>query len=478
MLDYPSAQDSLVHSALSWHHDSIFGLTHQSSCVICSDYVIHVTAASSQKHGTTIHEVVVQRHTQGDVPIHPRRCSRYDIPDGAESKKRVDETEYLHLVGRMTRYRRERDDALASLQRLQDEMKEMMRENERLRERVRRGGCTPLSPVGEQISDSPRGMVAADPEYRTHTHDPSYPIRPSEVHLRRVIGIHGGVTECHSSAAQPPLREHETADLDLSRSPVYSRGINSRINSFAQLQSDSAEVETDDSRIQPNSVVTTQSTQLIEALEDLSLSSFQYPSAPDSPPKIAPPSHTLAAPRRQYPDTTPSITTRPETSIPNPRTNVTIYVDASLWGIGFTCGKYWLSWPFKYSWNSDDRDNNWAELVAIEMGLRTIICAFKRSILLDVYSDNQGVLQSLKTGFSSNAQHKDALREIAGLMKAYDVVLNPIWIPSLENPADGPSRGRFGAKELVFPWSAAAPARLKPFVDAPVSPDDITDQHQ
>ncbi|KAG6887565.1 hypothetical protein C0992_011788 [Termitomyces sp. T32_za158] len=52
-----------------------------------------------------------------------------------------------------------------------------------------------------------------------------------------------------------------------------------------------------------------------------------------------------------------------------------IFVDSSGWGIGFVHNDRCMAWKLTPGWNADGRDNNWAEMVAVELGLLVIASA-------------------------------------------------------------------------------------------------------
>lgn len=141
-----------------------------------------------------------------------------------------------------------------------------------------------------------------------------------------------------------------------------------------------------------------------------------------------------------------------------------IYVDSSSWGIGFIMGDRWLAWKLKDGWKVKERDNNWGEMVAVELGLRVLIAAGHHSRTITVRSDNTGVVRSLVTGISKNYQQNVILQKILQLCDTYQIKITPKWIPTKDNPADKPSRGVFPSRALLFPNPPPLPSHLTNFI--------------
>ncbi|KAF8156073.1 hypothetical protein B0H34DRAFT_639384, partial [Crassisporium funariophilum] len=81
-------------------------------------------------------------------------------------------------------------------------------------------------------------------------------------------------------------------------------------------------------------------------------------------------------------------------------------------------------------------------LVAVELGLRSLIAAGYRSTAITVRSDNQGVVGALEKKTWCNRHGLDVvLQKILDLCNDNSITLKPRWVPTKMNPADGPSRG-------------------------------------
>ncbi|CDO73728.1 hypothetical protein BN946_scf185015.g56 [Trametes cinnabarina] len=126
-------------------------------------------------------------------------------------------------------------------------------------------------------------------------------------------------------------------------------------------------------------------------------------------------------------------------------TDLDVWVDASsAWGIGLITGATWDAWkwavPYE-TWHSDGRDIGWAEMVAIELALRTLEEAGIRDADVLIRSDNEGVIHALQRGRSRNFQVNLSIRRTEALCMALNIVIRPIYVNAKINRADPVSRG-------------------------------------
>lgn len=150
--------------------------------------------------------------------------------------------------------------------------------------------------------------------------------------------------------------------------------------------------------------------------------------------------------------------------IPPPPLPSPIFVDASLWGIGFVHGDRGLAWRLSPGWKSDGRDIGWAEMVAIELALLAVVAAGFRRVHFIVHSDNQGVIGALASGRSRNPQQNFVLRRIVSGFLEHRIWFSVSYIPSAENPADPPSHGIFPPFLRNFAFTPSLPNPLRPFI--------------
>jgi hypothetical protein len=144
---------------------------------------------------------------------------------------------------------------------------------------------------------------------------------------------------------------------------------------------------------------------------------------------------------------------------------VPIFVDASTsFVIGFWWEGRYLDWCLLDGWHADGRDIGWAEMVAIELGLRSVIAAGFRNAHFILRSDNQGVVGAFKAGMSRNPAQNAILRHIIFLFQEHSLWFSTVWVASEDNPADAPSRGVFPSSARCFAHPPRIPFHLKDFV--------------
>ncbi|CAK5270747.1 unnamed protein product [Mycena citricolor] len=115
---------------------------------------------------------------------------------------------------------------------------------------------------------------------------------------------------------------------------------------------------------------------------------------------------------------------------------IQFFVDASTsWGIGVVFDGVWQRWRLTHSALRDGRDIGWAEMIAIELGLRLAIHQNHSDVHFNVHSDNAGVLGALSSGKSRSMEQNRVLRRIVALLRT-----SSIWIsctPQLPPPSRG-----------------------------------------
>ena len=153
-----------------------------------------------------------------------------------------------------------------------------------------------------------------------------------------------------------------------------------------------------------------------------------------------------------------------------------IFVDASGTGIGFVFRTQWLAWKFKKNpkipLGGDGRIvMSWAELIAVEVGIRALIAAGHRSTAITVFSDNTGVIDALnKKTWCQKHGLEESLQIILILCGVYRIELRPRWVSTKDNLADKPSRGVFPPRSLSFKYPPKLPVRLLELLELAVQP--------
>ncbi|KAE8181185.1 hypothetical protein CF328_g8920, partial [Tilletia controversa] len=142
--------------------------------------------------------------------------------------------------------------------------------------------------------------------------------------------------------------------------------------------------------------------------------------------------------------------------------DINLFVDASSdWGVGIWWDGHSASYRLHPDWRSrgDGRDIQFAEALAIEVGLLHVLSTGFRSAALVVYTDNTGVQFGVPRGRMRNAAATSVIDRIHALQVDRDVVIHIRRVASADNPADGPSRGirkEPGLPTIVLPALVAA----------------------
>jgi hypothetical protein len=158
---------------------------------------------------------------------------------------------------------------------------------------------------------------------------------------------------------------------------------------------------------------------------------------------------------------------------PVPIIDYRAYSDASSEvGIGITIGDHWRAWRLLPGWKANGRDIGWAEAVGFLFLCITICDAHPPpSSHIKTLGDNRGVVEGWWSGRSRNRPTNLIFRDIHNISEAEAITFHTQHVPSEENPADGPSRGLYGADSLLL-RPIIIPPNLSSFVanfdDAPL----------
>ncbi len=151
-----------------------------------------------------------------------------------------------------------------------------------------------------------------------------------------------------------------------------------------------------------------------------------------------------------------------------------IFVDASGYGLGVTLRCNWLAWVFNYdnsvknSFPRDPRGNvdiAWAELIAVELGLRAAVAAGYICARIPIFSDNKGVVIAMKTRtWDGKKRLARVMNRINAFCEFHHLDPQVRWISTHKNPADRPSRGFCGEiQDMMWP-PPPLPKRLAPLL--------------
>lgn len=154
------------------------------------------------------------------------------------------------------------------------------------------------------------------------------------------------------------------------------------------------------------------------------------------------------------------------------------YADASKIGIGFSHHDKWRRWIFNTASTqpplptlTNKIDCNWAELLAVYLALHTLVGLGHHASRVVLYSDSMAVVGMFERlacfhpclwGIlgKENALFLSLLRRIGELVERHGLKVKVRWVPTEENPADGPSRGKGLLKEKRLEHGMALPADL------------------
>jgi hypothetical protein len=155
-------------------------------------------------------------------------------------------------------------------------------------------------------------------------------------------------------------------------------------------------------------------------------------------------------------------------SKPPAASSTEFWVDASSsWGIGVVFDGHWDFWKLRSHWHRDGRNIGWAEMVAVELGLLFAVhCGFT-DVHFIIKSDNQGVIHAIEGGKSRSPEQNTVLQRITLLLSTYKLWISSLYVPSIENLADPPSRGVPPSNYPRISSTFTLPASLQPFLVHP-----------
>jgi hypothetical protein len=147
-----------------------------------------------------------------------------------------------------------------------------------------------------------------------------------------------------------------------------------------------------------------------------------------------------------------------------------VYVDASGCGIGFVYANQWAAWKLKRGWQYKGwvhRGIQWAEAVAVELGVRLMVEAGYAGKEIRLRSDNMQVVNAFSLGHpnGSGIIAEDIIQSTKRLCEELNIRLRVSWVRGAINPADGPSRLAVGSDEERFPYTVEIPPYLQDIVE-------------
>ncbi|CAA7265210.1 unnamed protein product [Cyclocybe aegerita] len=127
-------------------------------------------------------------------------------------------------------------------------------------------------------------------------------------------------------------------------------------------------------------------------------------------------------------------------------------------------------------WKANNRDIGWAEAVGFFFLVITLRNACHHpGIHYAVYGDNRGVVEGWWKGRSRNWPTNSIFRMVHTFSQENSLTAHTRYVPSKENPADGPSRGEYGTTQDLLP-AINIPNHLQHYVvdfDTPHTPTEL-----
>ena len=137
---------------------------------------------------------------------------------------------------------------------------------------------------------------------------------------------------------------------------------------------------------------------------------------------------------------------------PDPVCVMDAYSDASSGtGIAAVVGQRWRAWTLRPKWNSDGRDIQWAEAVGFELLVYELIALGELPPRIRIFGDNAAVVGGWHNGRSRNRFVNPVFKRIHTALAAAHVEVFTSYVASEDNPADGPSRGKYPNSCLLPP---------------------------
>jgi hypothetical protein len=149
-------------------------------------------------------------------------------------------------------------------------------------------------------------------------------------------------------------------------------------------------------------------------------------------------------------------------------------------GIGIVLAGRWRAWRLIPGWKTlkGAKDIGWAEAVGFEL----LVYAVSRTPTAErnfvLYGDNQGIIDGWRNNRSRNAATNDTFKRIHDFLElpGSPTSIQCTYVPSEDNPADGPSRGIYPPEELLLDPISLPPGLSQFLIDATMPLSDLESQ--
>jgi hypothetical protein len=454
--------------ASGWAYKPAFGIVHSTNCAICRSYMIHVVVAN-HSDDASFKDAVNDRDS----------LLSGAFLDGAQSGR---ELQQEHDVPVLARYQAERDEALKSLEQHRKMLDAAKKELDVLRDQVLAlnialdGKNRPRSSVGSNVSSLERLLLSptVDLDDVEELATPSSAMTSNQalpmISDQSVPGVgkpsQGALAACRAAGIVEHQKEKNFSAAASSSSRAVTPPTPPAPKALPVQHFTPTSTQTAQSPQPPTTHAQLQSLmKSAHAGDEASLTRVKAfcASAHQTPREHRTELQRYALTNWRSP--------RSASPLQDGIFSAEIHVDASGWGIGFVMDGLWLAWKFSDSLalSGNMVDISWAEMLAVEVGLWTVIQWANMQRWKDgqplafdilVRSDNAGVVKAIEKRHANYAPQQDILQRIFDMTSDYDIQLTMKWVSSMDNLADNPSRGVPGLGATLLPLENPVPSHL------------------
>jgi len=143
-----------------------------------------------------------------------------------------------------------------------------------------------------------------------------------------------------------------------------------------------------------------------------------------------------------------------------------VWVDASISvGVGILVNSRWAAWRLLDGWDSDSQDIGWAEAVVIKLAVTWLVSGRSHDATLKIHCDNTSVIHSFYKGRYRNPARNACLLHISSALAVANLTIEPAYVVSAFNKADGLSRGLLGTTDMCLSPPVHLPDALRVFLE-------------